>query len=132
MLDLKSQLQKVWITRPEKREILENEIPTGEFYDYFSKPKKYKLNISVRAGTPLIIQAGAVLDYEREIATLKNIDIKEGDLLFIDVKPEIDENGELVLQDDNVTPVTQPDYIVVTVLKTEKVSAIRYGIKKRV
>lgn len=133
MLSLKRQQQKVWVTVATKKEIEQDGLPTGEFFNYLTKPEMYKLSVSATAGNPQVLEAGVVIDYDREITSFnKKLKLNVGDLLFIDVIPEIDNEGELVLSDDNMTPVTPPDYIVKKVLDTQVSNVARYGIEKRV
>lgn len=50
--------------------------------------------------------------------------------VFVDVEPELDETGNLVMEEDGYTPVTPPDYRLVEILDTKKGSVAKYGISK--
>ena len=54
---------------------------------------------------------------------------KEGDVLWIDVVPEISIDGALILDDDN-SPTVLPDYRLKRILDTQKGQVARYGIAK--
>lgn len=127
MRSLSNQKQKVWFSDVE--ETLDG-IDTVASY---SKPKLYKLTVSQTSGTPEEISAGIVPDYDRYITYHKpkygkRMEVKEGMALWVDVEPEIDKEGNLVLEDDEITPVTPPDYILKRIIDTKKGSVERYGI----
>lgn len=99
----------------------------------YSKPVKYRLSVSATAGTPGIFNAGIVPDYDREITVFKGqftgFNADEGSLLYVDVAPELDENGDLVLNAEG-EPTVHPDYVLVRKLAMTHGQVARYGIKK--
>lgn len=99
----------------------------------YSKPAKYRLSVSATAGAPGIFNSGIVSDYDREITVYKGQFTRfapnEGDLLFVDVAPDLDEDGDLMLTNDGEL-TRYPDYVVVRRLATARGQVSRYGIKK--
>lgn len=123
--------QKVWFSRVE--EVIDG-INTVQKY---TQPFMKKLSVSATSGIPEELAAGIVPDYDRYITRHKikgcdcqNLDIREGDVCWVDVTPEFDENGNLVMQEDGITPTTPPDYAVKKILQSRKQSVFRYGISK--
>ena len=96
----------------------------------YDKPKRIRATVSYTAGTPEEIAAGYVPDYDRYITlTRGNADLKESDVLWVDVSPEISGDGKLaVAEDGSVT--TPPDYVVRKELQTQTGLIVRYGISK--
>lgn len=96
----------------------------------YSKPELYKLSVSATSGTPEELSAGIVPSYDRYITSF-NRDFKpdEGDILWIDVTPQLDDDGELVLDEDNVS-IVKPDYRLTKILDTQRGLIARYGISK--
>lgn len=119
----------------------------------FDKPFKKELTVSATSGLVLGWGAGLSLRYNRYITSydreLRGL-VREGMAVFVDVKPELDKNGELVVNktyltdedgniilDDDGEPTiigieyaTSPDYIVEEIMDTEKGKVARFGIKK--
>ena len=97
----------------------------------YSIPIKKRQSISSTSGTPMEISAGIVPTYDRYITNFeKSFNPKEGTMLWVDVVPELDENGELKMEEDGITPVTPPDYRLEKKLATLRGNVDRYGIKK--
>ncbi len=95
----------------------------------YSKPVKYTVTVSKTGGMPEEIYAGIVPDYDRSITAYDGtFSPDEGDLLYVDVTPELDGNGDLVLSDG--IPTVRPDYKVVRRISTAKSRIWRFGIKK--
>lgn len=129
MRSLKSQQQKVWFSKIYER--LEG-IDTIQEWD---KPIMVKMTCSVTSGTPEEIAAGIVPDYDRYLTYHKSrfkepLNIEEGTAVWVDVTPELDESGNLVMGDDEVTPTVPPDYTIKKILDTKKGNVVRYGIEK--
>lgn len=126
MRSLKKQCQPVWFTK-----ITEESDDDGELIKIYSKPVKYSMSVSATAGTPEELAAGIVPNYDRYI-TSHNRDLKpaEGDMVFVDVIPQTDQDGNLVMKEDGITPVTVPDYKIEKILDTQRGTVARYGIKK--
>lgn len=121
----------------------------------YRKPKKCRMVVSATSGTPEEIAAGIVPDYERYLTYHKpkygdKLTLEEGMVLWIDVIPKLDKNGELErdityqteeegepVVDDNGNPVidsfdyaTPPDYVLKKIIGTQKGSVVRFGITK--
>lgn len=99
----------------------------------YSNPVMAKLTASAGTGAPSQISAGLVVDYDRELTSYnKNLrgQIEEGSVCWVDVIPEIAEDGSLILSDDGVTPTVPPDYRVDKIFSTQKGSVDVFGIKK--
>ena len=120
--------QKVWwVTIEEIHEGIDNIIKYG-------KPEMLKQTVSATSGTPEEIEAGIVPNYDRYDNHYKSkskpFNPVEGMGVFVDVEPELDETGNLVMEEDGYTPVTPPDYRLVEILDTKKGSVAKYGISK--
>ena len=99
----------------------------------YSNPIMRKLTVSAGTGAPTQISAGLVVDYDREITsydkTLRGV-IREGDAVFVDVEPQLNEDGTLTMGEDGYTPVTPPDYRISAIFSTQKGGVDVFGIKK--
>lgn len=129
MRSLKRQQQNVWFSKIHER--LDG-IDTIQEWD---KPIMVKMTCSVTSGTPEEIAAGIVPDYDRYLTYYKSkfkplLGLEEGMSVWVDVTPELDENGNLVMDDDELIPVVPPDYTLKKILDTKKGDIARYGISK--
>ena len=120
--------QKVWwVTIEDIHDGIDNIIKYG-------KPEMLKQTVSATSGTPEEIAAGIVPNYDRYVTHYKSkskpFNPVEGMGVFVDVEPELDETGNLVMEEDGYTPVTPPDYRLVEILDTKKGSVAKYGISK--
>lgn len=117
--------QDIWIcTVKEEKDGIDN-------VKKYSAPIKYRFSVSATSGLPLNSAAGITLSYDRYITVYdRDIKFKEGTMVFVDVIPETDAEGNLVIGNDGITPITSPDYMIKTVLDTQKGTVARYGIKK--
>ena len=99
----------------------------------YGKPIMKKMAVSSGTGQPGQVSAGLVVDYDREITSydksLRGV-IREGDAVFVDVEPQINEDGTLTMGEDGYTPVTPPDYRISAIFKTQKGNVAVFGIKK--
>ena len=99
----------------------------------YGKPIMRRLSVSAGTGQPGQISAGLVVDYDREITSydksLRGI-IREGDALYVDVEPKLNEDGTLTMGEDGYTPVTPPDYRISAIFSTQKGDVDVFGIKK--
>lgn len=99
----------------------------------YGNPIMKKMSVSSGTGQPGQVSAGLVVDYDREITsydkTLRGV-IREGDAVFIDVEPQLNDDGTLAMGDDGYTPVTPPDYRISAIFSTQKGDVDVYGIKK--
>lgn len=97
----------------------------------YSTPIKKKQSVSSTSGTPLEISPGIAPTYDRYITNFdRTFNPEEGTMVWVDVIPELNENGELKMEDDGITPITPPDYRLEKRLATQKGNISRFGIKK--
>lgn len=120
--------QKIWfVTVTEKKVRIDTE------QEYNDPVIKKKMSISSGTGQPGQVSAGLVVDYDREITsydkTLRGV-IREGDAVFVDVEPQLNEDGTLTMGEDGYTPVTPPDYRIAAIFSTQKGDVDVFGIKK--
>lgn len=119
--------QKVWFVT-----VTEKKVGIDTVQEY-GKPIMKRLAVSSGTGQPGQVSAGLVVDYDREITsydkTLRGV-IREGDAVFVDVEPQINEDGTLTMGEDGYTPVTSPDYRISAIFKTQKGDVDVFGIKK--
>lgn len=126
MRSLVKQRQFVWFTKIEE---VQDGIDTVKRY---AKPEKHKMTVSATSGTPEELAAGIVPNYDRYITSYdRDFHPEEGNLIFVDVVPLLDADGNLVMADDEETPVTPPDYVLKKIVDTKMGEVARYGIKKR-
>ena len=92
-----------------------------------------KMSVSSGTNMPGQVSAGLVVDYDREITsydkTLMGV-IREGDAVFVDVEPQLNDDGTIKMGDDGYTPLTPPDYRISAIFSTQKGDVDVYGIKK--
>ena len=134
MSDLRRNNQDVWTCRVIGETELKDEDGNynGSYRIVLSNPEKHRLNVSPSIGDATFTPYGSNLQYSREISTRKkNVDIEEGDLLFVDRVPEIASDGSLKLKLDKTDYKTPPDYIVKSKLQSQKCQYVRYGLEKR-
>lgn len=129
MRSLKKQQQEVWFSKIHER--LDG-IDTIQEWD---NPVMVKMTCSATSGTPEEIAAGIVPDYDRYLTYHKSrfkspLDITEGMSVWVDVTPELDEVGNIVMSSDEVNPSIPPDYTLKKILDTKKGNVVRYGIEK--
>lgn len=119
------QRQKIWFASiTEKQDGMDT-------VNEYSKPVMKLLAVSATSGTPDEIAAGLVQTYDRYITSYyKDFRPQEGDVLWVDTVPEIDDAGNLRLKSDGYTPVTPPDYVLKKVIATQRGLVNRYGISK--
>lgn len=99
----------------------------------YSKPIMSKLTASAGTGAPSQISAGLVVDYDRELVSYSKSlrsEVEEGSVCWVDVTPEIADDGSLILSDDEVTPTVPPDYRVDKIFSTAKGNVDVFGIKR--
>lgn len=99
----------------------------------YSNPIMRKLTVSAGTGAPTQISAGLVVDYDREITSYdKSLrsEVEEGSVCWVDVVPEIADDGSLVMSDDEVTPTVPPDYRVDKIFSTARGHVDVLGIKR--
>ena len=99
----------------------------------YSNPVMAKLTASAGTGAPSQISAGLVVDYDRELVSYSKSlrsEVTEGSVCWVDVTPEIADDGSLILSDDEVTPTVSPDYRVYKIFSTARGRVDVFGIKK--
>lgn len=99
----------------------------------YSKPIMKRFTVSATAGTPEETAAGIVPTYDRYITSYDRSfrDIaEEGMAVWVDKIPQIDDSGNLVMEEDSITPVTPPDYTLKKIIDSQKSKVARYGISK--
>lgn len=119
--------QKIWFVN-----VTEKKVGIDTIQEY-SKPIMRGLTVSAGTGAPTQISAGLVVDYDREITSYdKSLrsEVSEGSACWVDVVPEISEDGSLVMSDDEVTPTVPPDYRVDKIFSTSRGRVDVFGIKK--
>ena len=119
--------QKVWFVT-----VTEKKVGIDTVQEY-GKPIMKKMAVSSGTNMPGQVSAGLVVDYEREITsydkTLRGV-IREGDAVFVDVEPQLNDDGTLTMDEDGYTPVTPPDYRISAIFSTQKGKVDVFGIKK--
>lgn len=96
----------------------------------YDKPEKHRFSVSSTSGSPAEMNFGILPNYDRYMVSYdRKFQPVEGMYLYIDKTPELDENGDLVLNELN-EPTVKPDYILDRIYDTKKGILARYGIKK--
>lgn len=96
----------------------------------YSIPKKHRMSVSPTSGTPVEFAFGILPTYDRYMVSYeRDFHPEEGMYLYVDKTPELDENGQLVLNSKN-EPTVKPDYILDRIFRTLRGVTIRYGIRK--
>ena len=119
--------QKIWFVT-----VAEKKVGIDTVQEY-GKPIMKRFTVSTGTGLPGQVSAGLVVDYDREIVSydlsIREI-VKEGDSVFVDISPKINEDGYLSMKEDGYTPVTTPDYRISQIFSTQKGKVDVFGIKK--
>lgn len=127
MRSRKRDRQKIWFSN-----VTEKKVGIDTVQEY-GKPIMRGLTVSAGTGAPTQISAGLVVDYDREITSYdKSLrsEVTEGSVCWVDVIPEIAEDGSLILSDDEVTPTVPPDYRVDKIFQTARGRVDVLGIRK--
>ena len=96
----------------------------------YSEPEKYKFTVSPSGSTPETYANGIVPDYDRYITSFdRGFDPIEGMQAWVDVVPELDGEGNLVLDEDGI-PTVMPDYTIKRKVDTKMGNVARYLIRK--
>ena len=120
--------QKIWFVT-----VTEKKVGIDTVYEYNDPVIKKKMSVSSGTGQPGQVSAGLVVDYDREIISydksFRGV-IREGDAVFVDVEPQLNDDGTLTMGEDGYTPVTSPDYRISAIFSTQKGDVDVYGIKR--
>lgn len=101
---------------------------TGEKKAIYSNPIELRANISKSTGNTETTQFGLSENYDKVIVMDKlPTGLNEYSRLWIDIVPQLDENGALVV-DENGKAITHHDYIVKDVSKS--LNSVSIGISK--
>jgi hypothetical protein len=123
MRGLKRQKQSVYWSR------VTEELDGIDTVPKYQKPERHFLSVSSTAGTPEELSAGIMPDYDRYITNFdRAFQPQTADVFWIDNKPELNNSGELVLDEDGA-PTVSPDYRLKKILDTQKGNIARYGLK---
>ena len=113
--------------------VTEKKVGLDTVQEYNDPVIEKKMAVSSGTGQPGQVSAGLVVDYDREITsydkTLRGV-IREGDAVFVDVEPQLNDDGTLTMGEDGYTPVTPPDYRISAIFSTQKGDVDVFGIKK--
>lgn len=121
---LQRQTQKLWFSVESKRYSGIDDVSV------YSKPEMHRFTVSATGSTPEDYAAGIVPDYDRYITSYdRTFDPIEGTQVWVDVVPELDGDGNLVL-DENNCPTVYPDYTLKCKVDTKMGTVARYLIKK--
>lgn len=125
MRSLLKDRQKVWFANGTR-----NVVGLDTVFTY-SKPVCKRFTVSATSGYPEELSSGLAPDYDRMIVCYdRSFKPDEGTFLWVDVEPELDVDGELVLESDGVTPTVLPDYVLKRVFNTQRGVVARFGISK--
>lgn len=117
--------QKIWFSS-----IIEHNDGIDKWIEY-GKPVMKKMTVSTGVGQPGQISAGLVVDYDREVVNYDHSFIQtEGNAVWVDVEPKLDDDGNLIMSSDGITPVTPPDYRITQIFRTQKGKVDVFGIKR--
>lgn len=96
----------------------------------FSEPEMHRFTVSATGSTPEDYAAGIVPDYDRYITSFdRNFQPIEGMQCWVDVTPELNNDGTLKMTNDG-EPTVQPDYTLKRKVDTKMGTVARYLIKK--
>ena len=125
MRSISRRKQDIWITTVSQDDSHIQQVSS------YTKPVKYRATVSNTSGTPHELPVGIVAEYSRYFISYdRNFSAKEGDMLFVDRVPVLDEDGYLVIDPETEKAVTTPDYVISHIMDTQKGTIARYGIKK--
>lgn len=118
------QTQKLWFS------VVTKQYSGIDDVSVYSKPEMHEFSVSATGSTPEQYASGIVPDYDRYITSFdRSFDPVEGTQVWVDVTPELDESGELVLDEDGC-PTVYPDYTLRRKVDTMMGTVARYLIKK--
>ena len=127
MRSLSKLKQNVWFSK------IEEVVDGIDTIQRYSKPIMKRFTVSANSGIPEEIAAGIVPTYNRYITSYDREfydKVSESDAVWVDVTPQLDDSGNLVMEEDGITPVTPPDYVLKKIIGTQRGKVFRYGISK--
>ena len=93
--------------------------------------EKHFVTVSPTTGYPLELANGFVATYDRYLTSFeKSWKPTEGMAAWVDVEPELDTNGNLVIDSESGNPTVMPDHTVDRLMWTKKAKMDRYGLKR--
>lgn len=96
----------------------------------YSNPEMHRFTVSATGSTPEDYAVGIVPDYDRYITSFdRSFQPIEGMQCWVDVTPEINDDGSLKMTEDG-EPTVQPDYTLRRKVDTKMGTVARYLIKK--
>lgn len=124
MRNLVRQTQELWFSVETKAYDGIDDVST------YSKPEMHRFTVSATGSTPDEWAVGIVPDYDRYITSFdRTFDPEEGTQVWVDVTPDLDSNGYLVLDADGC-PTVYPDYTLRRKVDTKMGTVARYLIHK--
>ena len=125
MRSQRRQRQWTWFAKTTtQRDGLDNVVVYSDFEKHF-------VTISPTTGYPLNLSSGFVPTYDRYITSFeKSWKPEEGMAVWADVEPELDSEGNIVIDSNTHNPTVLPDHIVDKLMWTKKAKMDRYGLKK--
>lgn len=125
MRSQRRQRQWTWFAKTTtERNGLDNVVVYSDFEKHF-------VTISPTTGYPLNLSSGFVPTYDRYITSFeKSWKPEEGMAVWADVEPELDSNGNIVIDSNTNNPTVLPDHIVDKLMWTKQAKMDRYGLKK--
>lgn len=132
MRDLERNKQTIWYAQYlDKTPIYDDDgNESGEYTVSYSNPSTFRINVSATAGNSRQQAFGYNLEYSRTMVTCnKDFNLNESDVLWIDVIPQLNADGSLVLNDDG-TPITPPDYKVSAKGYSQNTASVTFAISK--
>lgn len=116
--------QDIWFVTRTKDD---SDLVSGYVYGI---PEKHRFSVSPSSGIPTEMNFGILPSYDRYIISYdRDFTPSEGTFLYVDVTPELDDDGTLLLGEDG-EPTVKPDYVLDRVYDTQKGILARYGIRK--
>lgn len=126
MRQLERERRGVWVARYEDKVPVVNELGymTGEYAVRYGKPELLTPTVSPRSGNSWGDGFGIGVDCDRTLVLDRvGVGVDEACVLWVDVRPELDEDGLIVLGDDGL-PTVQNDYRAVMVAESYNYTAI--------
>lgn len=97
----------------------------------YGTPVKHRFFISETHNLPNHYGSGITPTYGRYIFLYDRSQLFQvGTQVFIDREPELDANGDLVIDSQTGFPTTVPDYIVVRIIASKHGRVFQMGVKK--